>query len=963
MAVLTNGTPGNDTITTGAEDDIINALGGEDIINSGDGDDTVNPGDNSSFDFTDTGAGDDVIILSDTGAGFQAVGFGSLTAGVTVSIDGAANTASIDKGANGTTTITDVRVAMLAEGFLINGSDHDDVFTVRGVADGFAMMRGMGGNDTFNIVAGPGTVRLDYRANSVATGINANLATGIVSEDGFGGTDTIMGDPLDQFRGTRMDDTILGSAGNDHIRGDDGNDSLTGGDGADTLRGGAGDDVLNPGDNDDFDEVDAGAGNDTVILSDLVNGHVFLGNFEIDAGVTVNVDGTANTGSVDKGANGTTTLVDIQMPMLGGGAGIAGSNFDDVFNVTVADGGWAYLRGYGGNDTFNISDDPGRLQLDYNSSSVGTGMIADLSTGIVSEDGFGGTDTIAGGRVDELRATNLDDSIDGSAGDDRIEGLGGNDTIDGRAGNDRLEGGDGNDSLTAGDGADTLRGGAGDDTLIAGSSDGSSELDGGTGNDRIDFTGSVSGNFALAHFSLDAGVSIMIDGVADTGSIDKGAGGTTTVVGARNAMEIDHLWLFGSQHDDTIAATASEDGEIRIRGYGGNDTIQIGSGPGRVRLDYDSSSVERGIVADLGSGIVSEDGFGGRDTISGARMHELRGSRLDDDITGSDDDDRIVLKGGDDTLDGGAGHDTAVFWLDSTEATITQTATGAVRVVSADGTDILENVEELAFDNESLLVSDLFPTTGGPINGTPGDDVLSGTEGADEINGLDGNDRLLGMGGNDTLRGGDGADTLNGGDGDDLIRGGETDADRRDVVYAGAGNDSVDGGHGNDQIYGQDGNDTLAGGFGADTVEGQNGDDVITGSAFGDIVFGNAGNDFVNGGFGHDLINGGTGADNFFHVGGTRDQMLGHGSDWVQDYSSAEGDVLVFGGSGNAGQFQVNTTHTANKETGERSGDDDIEEAFVIYRPTGQILWALVDGGEQDSINLQIGGEVFDLLG
>ncbi|MFV0513765.1 MAG: calcium-binding protein [Jhaorihella sp.] len=234
---------------------------------------------------------------------------------------------------------------------------------------------------------------------------------------------------------------------------------------------------------------------------------------------------------------------------------------------------------------------------------------------------------------------------------------------------------------------------------------------------------------------------------------------------------------------------------------------------------------------------------------------------------------------------------------------------------------------------------------------------LTGTEGPDALEGGDGDDRLVGLGGDDTLSGGDGADTINGGDGDDLIRGGATEADKRDVIYAGAGNDSVDGGHGNDEIFGQGGNDTLAGGFGADTVQGQDGDDVITGSAFGDIVFGGAGNDFVNGGFGHDLINGGSGADKFYHAG-----VEGHGSDWVQDYDAAEGDVLVFGGTARADQFQVNTTHTANKETGERSGEDDVEEAFVIYRPTGQILWALVDGAGQAQINLQIDGEVFDLL-
>ena len=58
----------------------------------------------------------------------------------------------------------------------------------------------------------------------------------------------------------------------------------------------------------------------------------------------------------------------------------------------------------------------------------------------------------------------------------------------------------------------------------------------------------------------------------------------------------------------------------------------------------------------------------------------------------------------------------------------------------------------------------------------------------------------------------------------------------------------------------------------------------------------------------------------------------------------------------------MNFAHTAN-DAGERSGDDAVQEAFVIYRPTEQIIWALVDGEGQSSINLQIGGETFDLLG
>ena len=198
--------------------------------------------------------------------------------------------------------------------------------------------------------------------------------------------------------------------------------------------------------------------------------------------------------------------------------------------------------------------------------------------------------------------------------------------------------------------------------------------------------------------------------------------------------------------------------------------------------------------------------------------------------------------------------------------------------------------------------------------GTPGPDVLVGAEGNDTITGLDGNDRLLGNAGNDILNGGDGVDTLNGGDGNDNIQGGATAADLRDVIFAGAGNDSVDAGAGNDQVFGQEGNDTIAGGAGVDDLQGQDGDDVITGSAFSDLVFGGAGNDFVNGGFGSDRINGGSGADKFFHAG-----VLGHGSDWIQDYVAADGDVLLWGGAAaTASDFQVNFAHTAN-DAGERS--------------------------------------------
>ena len=240
---------------------------------------------------------------------------------------------------------------------------------------------------------------------------------------------------------------------------------------------------------------------------------------------------------------------------------------------------------------------------------------------------------------------------------------------------------------------------------------------------------------------------------------------------------------------------------------------------------------------------------------------------------------------------------------------------------------------------------------GDALRGSSGDDTLEGGEGADLLAGLEGNDLLRGEAGDDTLNGGDGADTLIGGDGDDVIFGGATAADRRDMIYAGAGNDSVDGGAGNDELWGGTGADTMAGGFGVDTLRGQDGDDVLTGGAFSDLIFGGDGFDFINGGFGSDRVNGGPGADRFFHVG-----VAGHGSDWIQDFSHAEGDRLVWGGgAASPAQFQVNFT-------GNGAGDAGVDEAFVIYRPTGQILWALVDGAGEPSIMMQIGGESFDLL-
>ena len=517
-----------------------------------------------------------------------------------------------------------------------------------------------------------------------------------------------------------------------------------------------------------------------------------------------------------------------------------------------------------------------------------------------------------------------------------------------------------------------------DDVLnITGVDDGFLQVRGQGGNDRINI-GEGGGAIRLDYRGAPSGI------VADlsAGTVQDGYGTTDTITGRatelRASMEADNIT--GSAHDESFILMA------------GNDTLDGGGGEDTAR--YDRNGVNA-VTVDLATGTATGTWRGETFTHTLSNIENLRGSREENDRLSGDDganrlqgrggndtlegrggDDTLIGEEGDDHIDGGAGFDRVEFWgINRAEAIITQSTTGEILVQTSLGADTLTNVEELGFADETVLLNDLFPEEGVVVGGG-GEDTLTGGEdgeeltsggggdlvdgggGDDTIDGGGGNDTLRGGEGNDSINGGEGSDTINGGDGADNLIGGSSDDDLRDVIFGGSGDDLIDGGAGNDQIFGMSGNDTIAGGAGVDELQGQTGDDVITGSAFSDLVFGGDGNDFVNGGFGHDRINGGTGADKFFHVG-----VLGHGSDWVQDYAHTEGDVLLFGNaSASASDFQVNFNHTANDE-GERAGDDDVQEAFVIYKPTGQIMWALVDGEGQTEINIQIGSETFDLLG
>ncbi|MEF3047818.1 calcium-binding protein [Pseudotabrizicola sp. L79] len=512
------------------------------------------------------------------------------------------------------------------------------------------------------------------------------------------------------------------------------------------------------------------------------------------------------------------------------------------------------------------------------------------------------------------------------------------------AGNDRLTGSTAEDVLDAGTGADTLDGGAGNDSLTGGSGADTVVLRTGMGADRIsDFVvGEDTLDFSNLTSAERAAVTFGADGSGDR-QVRLGDGSTLTMTGvARN---------FAATGAVTIQGTASEDATLTAN----TSTVADQDGLGTIAFQWLRGGVEIAgatngsyvlTQADVGQQmsvrIDYTDGFGTAETLTSAATTAV--TNVNDPVTGA-----VTIQGTARTGETLSANTATLADEDGLGAFSFQWLRAGAAISGA-----TQSTYELTSADVGATVSLRVSYTDGQgtaeaVTSAPTAAVEAG---ALTLVGTPGADRLIGGPGNDTISGLDGPDTLNGLGGDDFIYGGSSAADLRDVIYGGDGNDTIDGGFGNDELNGGAGNDTINGGFGSDTLIGNDGDDIFLGAGGSDLIFGNDGNDFVNGGFGYDRVNGGAGADTFFHVG-----VADHGSDWIQDYNAAEGDVLLTAIAGaTRSQFQVNIANTPG------AGDAGVAEAFVIYRPTGQILYALVDGAGQDSINLSIGGQVFDLL-
>ena len=195
--------------------------------------------------------GNDQIVFnpgSDNNSGVELVygrfeGDVPISSPISVVINGPANAGTISY-TQGTDTLVNLGTMLdenLAGDLTIIGTSGADTFSVSTGAGTWMALRGGRGNDSFTLNT-DGMIRLDYRRaydDQATQGINVNLATGVVANDGFGTTDTITvtgGTGRIEIHGTPFSDVITGSNRNERFILDSGNDTLNGGGGIDEVR-------------------------------------------------------------------------------------------------------------------------------------------------------------------------------------------------------------------------------------------------------------------------------------------------------------------------------------------------------------------------------------------------------------------------------------------------------------------------------------------------------------------------------------------------------------------------------------------------------------------------------------------------------------------------------------------------------------------------------------------------------
>ncbi len=315
------------------------------------------------------------------------------------------------------------------------------------------------------------------------------------------------------------------------------------------------------------------------------------------------------------------------------------------------------------------------------------------------------------------------------------------------------------------------------------------------------------------------------------------------------------------------------------------------------------------------SGVVGDDRNNLLNALSHTRPVQINGLDGSDIITGGDLDDLLSGDGGADELRGNAGND--LIFFDEYDTVVEggeghDTAIYISGIYDANGDPVDANLSKDAFamgfesfvggqGDDTLSAENANTSTS--IRGGGGKDSVSGGLAGDRLDGGEGADTVKGGLGDDNLFGGTGSDKLIGNSGDDIVYGGAGDdtassGDGDDFVFGGDGHDTVNAYHGDDYVVGGEGNDYLRGRNGDDLVIGQSGDDELQGNGEDDTLQGGHGNDSIVGGDGDDSIDGGSGDDTLVDGQGD-DTLVGGDGDDTFTMELSKGQNIVLGGTGN----------------------------------------------------------------
>lgn len=444
------GTDFSDTIVGGAASERLQGRSGDDTIIGGDGNDDLNGGDgNDSLvggiggDFIEPGTGRDTIEGGANGPLFErdelSYGFDARDSGTT---NGIAVTFTSETG--GTVLDFGGETDVFSGIELVRGTQNADSFIG---AEGDQQFRGLGGDDAFDGGAGSGD-RVDYSRADDDTGafrgIDVSLAAG-TGTDANGDTDTFAN--IEEIRGSRFDDTIIGDGSRNELRGEQGDDLLDSFGGQDNfLEGGRGNDTLEA--RGDGDDANGGEGND------LITFHGVGGFANPGLGSDTIVAGTEGFFDIGYGGLGQDLIIDVAL----GSTTIVGTSdvdtFTNIVNVGGGDGNDTLLGNDGERQEFfsSLGDDfidgrgtgqnGDRDWLIYNWSFTDTfsdadrAVVVDFSTGTATGI-LAGTDSFI--NIEAVRASRADDLLIGSdQAYEEFQPMAGNDTIEGGAGLDRV---------------------------------------------------------------------------------------------------------------------------------------------------------------------------------------------------------------------------------------------------------------------------------------------------------------------------------------------------------------------------------------------------------------------------------------------------------------------------------------------------------------------------------------------